>query len=282
MSTATHIIHKNRGQAPTAFERDVTRGQDFCRKFICPEESMRYAGSLEQLVFNKIQDLSPYPTIIEFGSGTGEPVISTILRSKFSGIIHGYEINADSAETAEGLIEEHGLDQHYVIHNMSFFDIPHIPKADYLIANPPYLPCGDKGLLALPSLCGGIDGNEVSKNLLSYNYQNVFLEISSYSNPIALIEYALNQGYKISDFQITQMPFGIYSRQDVVQQRILKMKEEGKAFFTNNCYLVGSALFTKDMNNGIDLSQEFLTCLTSIGYHQNLKPSGNSAMGLSP
>lgn len=236
--------------------------KDFRREFVCPEESMRYAGSLEQLVFSRLRNQAP--TIIEFGSGTGEPVISAILNSKFAGTIHGYEISIKAAETAERLIEEYGLDEKYIIHNMSFFESQRIPQSDYLVANPPYVPCDDRSVLTLPDLCGGPEGNDVSKKLLSAGYRNVFLEVSSYSNPGDTIKHALRLGYKILDFQITQMPFGIYSRQDVVQKKIRAMKSAGKAFFSENCYLVGSAFFIKTEGDETDLSREFINCLTAI------------------
>jgi len=241
---------------------------DFRREFVCPEESMRYSGALEQLVFSRFRSGRSRPTIIEFGSGTGEPVISAILNSHFSGAIHGYEINPESVDTAELLIEKYGLAKQYLIHNASFFDNADIPQSDYLIANPPYIPCEDGSLLILPGLCGGPEGNDVSKRLLSYGCRNVFLEVSSYSNPRGLVEHAKMLGYKISDFQMTQLPFGNYSRQDIVQKRIHEMKEAGKAFFSDNCYLVGSAFFTKEQDDKPDLSAEFLTCLTAIGSSQ--------------
>ncbi len=238
---------------------------DFRKEFICPEESMRYAGALEQLVFSRFRNVNRRPTIIEFGSGTGSPVISAIMNSNFLGVVHGWEINPDAAEDADELIERFGLTKQYIIHNSSYFESQRIPQADYLIANPPYLPCEDGTLLTLPGLWGGVDGNNVSKKLLSCGYENVFLEVSSYSNPVDLMDCALGLGYKLVDFQITQMPFGVYSRQNIVQKRIQKMKSSGKAFFSSNCYLVGSAFFTKSADEIQDLSQDFLTCLTSLG-----------------
>lgn len=237
---------------------------DWRRKFICPEESARYSLSLQQLVFSKFRKGHSHPTIIEFGSGTGEPVISAMIQSRFQGTVHGYEINPEASDIAERLIDEHGLSNHYIIHNMSFFESQRIPPSDYLIANPPYLPCSDKNLLILPDLCGGEEGNEICKQLLSAGYTNVFLEISSYSNPKGVIEHAANLNYKITDFIVSQLPFGIYSRQDIIQKRIGQLKEEGKAFFSENCYLVGSAFFTKESNNAPDLSFEFLSCLSSV------------------
>lgn len=238
---------------------------DFRREFVCPEESTRYAGSLEQLIFNKLRNRAEPAVVVEFGSGTGEPVISAILNSGFNGVVHGYEINAEASETADRLIQEYGLAKKYIVHNASFFDAKHIPQADYLVANPPYIPCRDRSTLTLPDLCGGEDGNTVSKNLLSRGYQNVFLEVSSYSDPEGLVKHAHDEGYKITDFLLTHMLLGVYSRQDVVQERLSEMRAAGKAFYTNTSYFVGSAFFTKETGNEPDLSADFLACLTAAG-----------------
>ncbi|MFA5041819.1 MAG: hypothetical protein WC464_09345 [Bdellovibrionales bacterium] len=237
---------------------------DFRKEFVCPEESMRYAGSLEQLVFSRFRSSEKSPTLVEFGSGTGNPVVSAILNSNFFGTVHGYEVNPEAAEMADHLIERMGLSKQYIIHNMSFFETQRLPHVDYLIANPPYLPCCDGSRLTLPGLWGGVDGDSVSKKLLSSGYDNVFLEVSSYSNPIELVKHALSLGYRLIDFQISQMPFGVYSHQDIVQERIHEMKRTGKAFFSDKCYLVGSAFFAKGTDEGQDLSSEFLACLTSL------------------
>lgn len=236
---------------------------DFEREFVCPEESMRYARSLEQLVFSKFRN-GESPTIIEFGSGTGEPVISAIINAKFSGVVHGYEVNPEASETADQLIHSNGLAKKYIVHSVSFFESQRVPQADYLIANPPYLPCENRDLLILPTLCGGKDGNDVSKRLLSSGYKNVFLEVSSYSDPVAVIDHAKMLGYKISNFLIAPLSFGVYSRQPIIQERLYEMKKDRKAFFSANRYLVGSAFFTKENNAQPDLSNDFLTCLTAL------------------
>jgi hypothetical protein len=51
------------------------------------------------------------------------------------------------------------------------------------------------------------------------------------------------------------------------------MREAGKAFYTNNCYLVGSALFTKERDGNPDLSGEFLDSLTAIGRSKGSAPT---------
>jgi len=238
---------------------------DTRKKFFCPEESRRYSGALEQLVFNKLQDNHKISKIVEFGSGTGEPVISALMNSNYLGTVQGYEINGNAVETASSLIEEFGLSRQYTVQHKSFFAVDDVADAEYLIANPPYLPALDCSALTLPDLCGGEDGIKISKALLSMGCPNVLLLVSSYSNPKELLRHASNLRYKITDFQITKMSFGVYSRQDVVQRRIHDMKAEGMAFFTNNCYLVGGAFFTKEDSGDTDLSAEFESCLTALG-----------------
>jgi hypothetical protein len=234
------------------------------KEFVCPEESKRYASILEMLLLNKLQSNNMAPAIVEFGSGRGEPVISAIVNSKFKGTVYGYEINPLSCEGAEQLIAEQGLLDQYIISNISFFETQRMPKADYLIANPPYLPCASREQLILPYLCGGPDGDEVTRKLLARKYRHVLLEVSSYSNPVAVVKFAQSQGYKIADFLVGPLPFGPYSRQDIVQKRIREMKAEGKAFFAEDHYLVGSAQFTLDPACNNDLSKKFLDCLTSV------------------
>lgn len=238
---------------------------DTRKKFFCPEESRRYSGALEQLVFNKLQDNHKTSKIVEFGSGTGEPVISALMNSNYLGAVYGYEINRNAVETATSLIDEFGLSRQYTVQLKSFFDADDVADAEYLIANPPYLPALDRSALTLPDLCGGEDGIDISKALLSTGHLNVLLLVSSYSNPKELLRHASSLGYKITDFQITKMSFGVYSKQDVVQRRIHDMKVEGKAFFTDNCYLVGGAFFTKEGLEDTDLSAEFESCLTALG-----------------
>jgi len=238
----------------------------FAEKFTCPEESQNYALTLDQFVFSRLMNTqNASMTVIEFGSGTGEPVASAIIKSGFNGIVHGYEINEVAAKTAQKLIVSFSLTDRYVVHNQSFFDDNiNIPSTTFLIANPPYIPCENRTKLILPGLCGGPNGNEISKNLLSSGYANVLLEVSSYSDPAGLTKHAVETGYKITDFKITNMPFGVYSRQDIVQSRIHEMQKAGKAFFARDHYLVGSVLFTKEANNKPDLSAELIQCITAL------------------
>lgn len=227
--------------------------------FFCPEESNFYSQCLETLVLSQCD---PSEVIIEFGSGDGTPVISSLLKSDFAGLIYGFEINKLSWKLAQSKIKEHQLSSKYVIQNESFFDVSR-PTANYLISNPPYLPAADDNIYQ-PRLHGGIDGSTIASQLLSLGYENVLLLVSSYSNPEGLINYAIAQGYHISNFIVSPLKFGFYSSDPKVKTTILELRKQSKAFYSNNIYLLAGVLFTKPDEHTVDLSTELLQVLKSL------------------
>ncbi|MEC4816638.1 MAG: SAM-dependent methyltransferase, partial [Scytonema sp. PMC 1069.18] len=54
--------------------------------FSCPEESSFYSNCLENLV---LRNCKKSECVVEFGSGDGSPVINSLLKNKFSGVIYG-------------------------------------------------------------------------------------------------------------------------------------------------------------------------------------------------
>ncbi len=236
----------------------LTSAHPLKKIFFCPEESNFYSYCLETLVLNHAGSKS----IIEFGSGDGSPVINSLLKTRFDGVVHGFEINAAAAEVARARIEEYDLSHQYIIHNCSFFDSSK-PQADYLISNPPYLPAIDNKIYQ-PYLHGGIEGITVTKQLLGLNYQNVLVMVSSYSNPVGLINYAIANGYWVSNFITSPLAFGYYSSEPKVKSRILELKEEQRAFYSKNIYLLAGVLFTKEPTSTVDLSSELIRLITCL------------------
>ena len=227
--------------------------------FFCPEESNFYSYCLETLVLSRCVGSD---TIIEFGSGDGSPVINSLLKTRFNGIVHGFEVNTLSYEVAKSKIEEYGLERKYIIHNISFFDSSK-PEAEYLISNPPYLPALDNKLYQ-PLLHGGSDGITVTKQLLALGYENVLVMLSSYSNPEGMVNYAIAKGYYISNFLVSPLQFGYYSSEPKVRDRILELRKNNMAFYSRNIYLLAGVLFTKQHKNSVDLSTEFVQIMTSL------------------
>lgn len=238
-------------KAPKLFSQDEV--------FVCPEESQFYSHCLEQLV---LHNCTSSELVVEFGCGDGSPVINALLRTRFAGSIHGYEINSLACEVANTRISQYKLGSQYIIHNQPFFETPK-PEAECLIANPPYLPAPDNKI-SMPLLHGGIDGAAITKRLLSLNYPNVLLMISSYSNPVDTIDYAIAQNYCVADFVVSPLKFGYYSSEPKVEHSILKLREHHKAFYSENIYFLAGVLFKKQHESIVDLSTELIQVMTAL------------------
>lgn len=237
----------------------LTTSQPLKDVFFCPEESNFYSHCLETLVF---QNCFNSESILEFGSGDGSPVIKSLLRSEFEGVVHGFELNSLACQVANSKIREYQLSDRYIIHNRCLFDSAK-PDATYLVSNPPYLPALDNKLYQ-PLLHGGIDGITVTKKLLSLNYPNVLVLVSSYSNPEDLINYALANNYVVSDFAISPLQFGYYSSEPKVKDRIQELRRNNRAFYSKNIYLLAGVLFTKESAYSGDVSTELVKLMTSL------------------
>ena len=51
---------------------------------------------------------------------------------------------------------------------------------------------------------------------MSLGVPNLMLLLSSYSNPVATLKHAQQEGYRALDFMVTAMPFGMYSSESKV------------------------------------------------------------------
>jgi len=235
--------------------------QSFSEKevFFCPEESHFYSHCLERLVFNQCSNSD---LVVEFGCGDGTPVINSLTRVSFDGRIHGYELNPSACQIAQSRIAHHDISHQYSVRNQSFFDTFQ-SDAQYLIANPPYIPAPDDNI-AMPLLHGGVDGATITNRLLSLDYPNVMLLVSSYSNPVSTIAHALANDYSVADFMITPLKFGYYSSEPKVKNHISELRKSRKAFYSRNIYFLAGVLFKKRDISDIDLSTELIQVMTSL------------------
>jgi methylase of polypeptide subunit release factors len=227
--------------------------------FVCSEESRFYAQCLERMVLNQC---SATDTIVEFGAGDGGPVTEALAKSSFEGKIHGFELNPAAYKLAKSKIKAQQLETKYVVHNQCFFENLML-EANYLIANPPYLPAPDNDLY-IPALHGGADGAGITKQLLSLGYKNVFLMISAYSNPVGVVDYAARQGYQLMDFTISPLRFGFYSCEPKVRKAIAELRERQQAFYSERVYFLSGVLFSEDSKLDRDLSKEFKKVMTAL------------------
>ncbi|BAY18234.1 hypothetical protein NIES21_40780 [Anabaenopsis circularis NIES-21] len=227
--------------------------------FFCPEESNFYSNCLENFVMRDCQNPA---SIVEFGSGDGSPVINSLLRNKFEGLIQGYELNTSAWKAANLTIDEYNLTSKYIIHNSCLFDSDK-PQANYLVANPPYLPAPDDDIY-MPLLFGGVDGASITNELLSLDYENVLVLVSSYSNPISTLKTAAENGYSVNKFVVLPLQFGYYSSEQKVKKHIESLKENHKAFYSGDYYFLAGVLFKKSQESAIDLSHELAQVMTSL------------------
>jgi hypothetical protein len=227
--------------------------------FLCLEESQFYSQCLDSMALSICED----STILEFGSGEGSPVINSLLKNKFNGLVKGYELSSKACEVAQSRINYYCLNHKYVVNNSSFFDQSSPSKETFLIANPPYLPAIDNNLY-MPTLHGGADGSSITKQLLAQGFERAMLMISAYSDPIGTIEYANKQGYQVDNFVASPMSFGYYSSEPKVSQRMADLRTHGQAFYSQNIYLLAGVLFKKRHELKPDLSQELIKSLTAL------------------
>lgn len=241
--------------------RSQSTRKSVCEKevFFCPEESHFYSHCLERLVFNHCDDVD---TIVEFGCGDGTPIINSLLRTNFVGKVHGYELNPSASEVAQSRVAQYELSHQYFIHNRSFFETPR-PTAQYLIANPPYIPAPDNDIL-MPLLHGGFDGAAITNSLLTLDYPNVMLLVSSYSNPVGTIAQGEKYGYSVEDFMVTPLQFGYYSSEPKVKNHIADLQTNRQAFYSGNTYFLAGVLFKKRDLSDVDLSSELTQVMTAL------------------
>jgi methylase of polypeptide subunit release factors len=227
--------------------------------FFCPEESHFYSNCLDNLV---LKNCKKSECIVEFGSGDGSPVINSLLKNRFDGVIHGFELNTSAWKVANLTVDEYNLTQKYIIHNSCLFESSQ-READYLVANPPYLPAPDKDI-CMPLLFGGIDGATITNELLSLGYKNVLLLVSSFSNPKGTIEHAKENGYDVTNFIVLPLKFGYYSSEPKVKNQIEELRKNQMAFYSGDYYFLAGVLFQKSQEFRVDLSHELARVMTSL------------------
>lgn len=116
----------------------------------------------------------------------------------------------------------------------------------------------------MPLLHGEFDGAKVTNSLLSLNYANVMLLVSSYSNPVSTIAYALQNGYCVADFMTIPLQFGDYSSEPKVKNHIAGLRRNQKAFYSGNTYLLAGVLFRKFDLCKINRSKELIQVMTVL------------------
>jgi methylase of polypeptide subunit release factors len=228
--------------------------------FVCPEETIFYSTCIRHILF---QPWIP-GNIVEFGSGDGSPVLQALGSSSFAGFIQGYEINTKAAALARKNIASAGKADIYQVQNSCFFKAfrKHDPQL-CLTSNPPYVPALEPDRLLMPQLWGGPDGSRILRSLLDQDLDYALLLMPSISNPERIIAHAWRQGYRVHNYLITALPFGRYTAQAYVQDRLNQMHKQRQAFFYAGHYLLAGVLFCKSPSYIRNQEDTLLRLLTS-------------------
>lgn len=214
--------------------------------FVDPPESQFYASCVRQFVFDRsAAGGALQPGIVECGTGTGSELAEIVTGCGFAGNIRGFELERETYGVAQRTIEAAGVgDRYHVVHG-DFFDQAVTLSPRWVISDPPYLPSRD-GDIKAPQLWGGPDGSAVTKRILACGFPRAMVMVSSYSDPVRVIEFARTVGYTMRSWVVMPLPFGEYSSEPVVAERIAEMQAEGTAFVSDQGYWLA----------GVDWSRE--------------------------
>ena len=227
------------------------------------EESEFYAQCVRDFLFRHGYELLENKEVVELGVGTGETIVELIKYHDFTGKINGYEIDRASYEYAQNVILEHAVADRYMVINDNFFTaVRSAVVGGCAISNPPYLPAYERPA-QMPDLWGGIDGSQVTKQIVECGFECLILLVSSFSNPLSIIEHASSHGYKVLDFTVRTMRFGIYSSEPEVCERIAQLSSQCEAFVSADRYCVAGVAWVKNPET-VDLSGPLARALTSL------------------
>ena len=238
---------------------------DACRRTIFEdrEESEFYAQCVRDFLFRHGYELLEDKEVVELGVGTGETIAELLKYHDFTGKISGYEIDRPSFEYAQAVVANHSVTDRYMVINEDFFKaVRNSVMGGCVISNPPYLPARERPE-QMPELWGGIDGSQVTKKIIEYGFERLILLLSSFSNPLSIIEHASDHGYRVLDFAIRTMRFGIYSSEPRVCERIAQLSSQGEAFVSADRYCVAGVAWVKNPDV-TDLSGPLAQALTSL------------------
>jgi methylase of polypeptide subunit release factors len=227
------------------------------------QESEFYAQCVRDFLFRHGYDLLESKEVVELGVGTGETIIELLNYHGFSGKIRGYEIHQESFRVARELVEANAVADRYVVVNDDFFDaVRNSVVGGCAISNPPYLPAPDRWI-RMPELWGGDDGSAVTKQLLDCGFEQLILLISSFSDPLSIIEHASRRGYSVLDYAVRTMRFGAYTSEPKVHRRIVQLRREDRAFVVADRYCIAGVAWVRRPGTP-DLAAALARAITSL------------------
>src|SRR3954464_15092350 len=200
--------------------------------------------------------------VVELGTGDAT-AISQVVSVLPDLRVRSFDISAPTVETARANIAVRGLTAPYTVELGDFFDQADSaggPPVATVISNPPYIPAPDRDIL-MPELWGGVHGNDLVLQLLKAGYDNVITAVASYSDPEATVRTAEDLGYRVVNFLAMGLDFGPYSNEPKVRRHIERLRAEGRGWASDDGYMVGVALFTRNADVPGDRADQLLRAL---------------------
>jgi hypothetical protein len=229
------------------------------------EESEFYAQCVRDFLLRHSYELLEDKEIVELGVGTGETMAELLKYHGFTGKIRGYEIDRASYEYACKLVDNRAVSDRYLVINENFFQaIRSSVASGCVISNPPYLPAPDRSI-RMPELWGGSDGSLVTRQIIECGFEHLVLLVSSFSNPLSIIDFASRCGYRVLDFAVRTMQFGAYSSEPKVRARIAELSDRCEAFVSADRYCIAGVAWVKNPA-AVDLSAALAQGLTSLAH----------------
>ncbi|WP_329102883.1 hypothetical protein OG792_25150 [Micromonospora sp. NBC_01699] len=228
--------------------------------FYDPDESEFYGRCAERFLDRDVRS----GHVVELGAGNAEAICTALERSRFDGLVHGYEISEDSVTVGRSNIAVRGLEHRYRVRHGDFFAFTEEQLAvPFMMTNPPYLTCpvGDP---AFPHLAAGPTGTAVSDRVLSAHFTGILMMVSSYANPLHTLALARRHGYIMVDWRVQRLTMGRYSAAPTVQQGIRLLAEQGRAFVSGDRYLLAGVVWHRSSNHVADRSHELATALRAF------------------
>lgn len=141
---------------------------------------------------------------------------------------------------------------------------------DLIVSNPPYVPSTGHSSGLLKTIDGGPYGigfvSRVIEIASTLNTRVAFIT-GSYSSPLIAFRLLARNGYRITHFTFSALPFGKFSEAN--RERILELEKEGHAYLLRNVYKdrLGYAAigFVAEKTTGLSISEaEFLHLLARV------------------
>lgn len=191
--------------------------------FYSPEDSDVFAR-----VSRRVALVTKHGMILDLGCGSGIPTLHAVGRSHFGIGVDNDPKAIDVAARNAKLLKRSNVS--FV--QADFKDV--VGTFALIMSNPPYIPSRSKRIDQALESFG--DGTSFIKKIFS-TFKNstghFVIHFASITNPLKILEYAYEQGFKLDYLELTLASFGRYTSHPKRLGYLLECREKGISFFHN-------------------------------------------------